>query len=640
MEARGKLELAVALAAGLFAPAPAARALRGSQDVAPPPRGESTIARGDGVVPPRDVEPIPGERFTWRKQAFAGWRHETSWSGEYRLPESTCGGCVLFDFDGDGDCDVFLVSAGAWSDLAPGAPFPGHALFRNDGRMRFTNVAKEAGVFGEPGAYCIGAAAADADGDGDQDLFVTGFERNWLYVNDGRGSFLERAREAGVEGGGKWASSAAFFDADLDGRLDLYVVNYVEFSIEANRKHKCGKTRTGVIDYCSPKEYTGVQDWFFHSEAGEAGGRGTDGGGADGNGAGRGGTDGGGSGGLRFRECAVERGLVAARPLAEHAKGLGVVVSDVDGDGDPDVYVANDGCANFLFLNDGQGHFTECGAIRGCAYGESGAALAGMGTDAGDVDGDGDFDLICANLDSELNSLYVNDGRGWFGDEIHASGLAAADRGEVGFGLDLFDADDDGDLDLLVANGHVAVNIHLSRASWWYLQPDQLFENTGAGRFRLVPPEKAGAYFTVRNAGRGLATGDLDGDGDLDAVILARDEPAILLENNHVPHGKRGDAFLFSLRGSTGNRDAIGAKLALTIGARTRVEEVRAGNSFCSRSDLRVHFGSGGAALADKLDVRWPDGTPQTFGPLQPGFEYRLVQGVPAAETVRELVRR
>ncbi len=598
---------------------PAAAPTKGTDDAAVAPQATApvrvpvqdvSIAGGDGMLTPRDVAPIPGERFTWMREALAGWCHQSSRSGEYRLPEVVSGGVVLLDYDGDLDLDLFLVNAGTWHDLQPDAPFPGHALFRNDGDLHFTDVAAEAGVRGVAGSYCTGAAAADLEGDGDQDLLVTSWGRNFLYVNDGHGHFDERAESAGVAGGGKWSSSACFFDADRDGTLDLYVANYVEFSIEVNRANPCGVDVTGVRDYCAPKEYLGVQHWFFHGK-----GDGT------------------------FVEQAREVGLTATQPLSDHSKGLGVVASDVDDDGDLDLYVANDGTPNFLFVNDGKGQFTECGAQRGCAYGADGRSLAGMGVDAGDYDGDGDFDLLCVNLSSEMNSLYQNDGRGWFSDEHRAAGFALIDRGEVGFGIDFFDYDDDGDLDVLIANGHVLFNVHKSRGGAWYMQADQLLDNDGKGRFALVAPEQAGAYFTVRNAARGLATGDLDGDGDLDAVIVARDEPAVLLRNNHVPPGSRADSFLFALSASGRNRDAVGAKLTLTIDGKARVEEVRAGSSYGSRCDLRVHFGAAGASQAEKLAVRWPDGTVQEFGPLAAGGEYTWKQGDPAPRQRRVLQR-
>lgn len=608
MRRRGALLAAFAFAAACgdepAAPTPPPRV----PTAEPPAPLDVAIAHGDGVLTPRDPPPFAGERFTWMHESLAGWRHKSSPSGEYRLPEVVCGGVALLDFDGDGDLDVFLVNGGVWLDQTPDAPFPGHALFRNDGGLRFTDVAAAAGVRGESGDYGMGVAAADLEGDGDQDLLVTGLGRNRLYVNEGKGHFIEQAEAAGVAGGGEWSASACFFDADRDGTLDLYLANYVEFSVEVNRDHPCGVDVTGVRDYCAPKEYLGVQHWFFR-----------------------------GQGDAKFEECAIARGLGATGPLSDHSKGLGVVASDVDDDGDQDLYVANDGTPNFLFLNDGRGQFEEQGIVRGCAYGEDGRSLAGMGCDAGDYDGDGDFDLLCVNLSTEMNSLYQNDGRGWFTDENRAAGLATVDRGEVGFGVDLFDHDHDGDLDLLIANGHVLVNVHRSRGAAWYMQADQLLENDGSGRFRQVAPEQAGAYFTVRNAARGLATGDLDGDGDLDAVIVARDEAAILLRNNHVPAGQRADAFLFALRAAAGNRDAIGAKLTLTVGDRVRVEEVRGGSSYCSRNDLRVHFGASGLSAAEKLAVRWPDGTTQQFGPLDAGYEWRLKQGDAAPLRGREL---
>ncbi|HET6164076.1 MAG TPA: CRTAC1 family protein [Planctomycetota bacterium] len=601
--------LAIALALVVVFRSPQERPKAETPTPAPAP---APPADDDGPPGPTDPPPFAGEKFTWMKEALPGWRHDSGASAEYRVPEITCGGVVLLDADGDGDVDVFLANGGIWTDLHPGAKYPGHALFLNDGNFKFHDVARAAGVFGEDGAYCLGAAAADYDGDGDQDLYVTAFAGNYLYRNDGVKDgiprFTECAAAAGVRGTGKWSSSAAFVDGDRDGLLDLYVCNYLEFNFEANRRLRCGGAITGVVDYCAPVPFAGAQDFYFRNE-----------------------------GGGKFKECALAVGLGETTPLSDNGKSLGVVASDVDDDGDPDLYVANDECANTLFLNDGHGRFHDVALVAGCALNENGQTQAGMGVDAGDFDGDGDFDLWVTNLDVETNALYVNDGKGSFSDEVRASGLGPADKGSVGFGTDFLDWDDDGDLDVVIANGHVLIHVHKTRGTLFYKQLNQLFENDGKGKFRLLPPQEAGAFFMVRNAARGMASGDLDGDGDLDLVFVRRDDTPVVLRNNHVErhveqltpqqiaaHGGRSDSIVLRLRGKDSNRDAIGARVRVTVGGKTLVEEARAGNSYGSRNDLALHFGTGGATTVDAIEVRWPDGATTKHGPVETGFAFTL----------------
>jgi len=558
--------------------------------------------------PPWPVEPPPfdGEKFTWMRDALGAWRHDSSASPRYRMQEIITGGVALLDVDGDGDQDLFCNTGGAWPDAPPPATASQHALFRNDGGWRFTEIAAAAGVTLPAGGYAIGATAADFDGDGDDDLYVTGDRRSWLYRNDGVAEgaggkvprFVECAADLGVDAPGLLASSAAFLDGDRDGRLDLYVVGYVAFTDERNDRLRCGESTVGMLDYCSPKDFPGTQDRYFRQ-----------------------GEDG------RFREMAREAGLIVPEPLAGNGKGLGVVACDVDDDGDVDLYVANDGCPNLLFVNDGAGRFAEKGMVRGCALSSDGRSQAGMGTDAGDFDGDGDVDLVVTNLDLETNALYRNDGAGFFEDDVRAAGLAAQDDGSVGFGALFLDVDHDGDLDLAIANGHVLRHVHRTRGTLTCWQHDQLFENDGRGRYRLLAPPEAGAFFLTRNVARGLAAGDLDGDGDLDLVLVRRDDGPVLLRNTHAERSGAADALLLTLVGAAGNRDAIGAVARLTVGGATQLRLVKGGGSYASASDRRLHFALPAAARDAKLHVRWPDGSEADLGPVEAGFAWRATQG-------------
>ncbi|HUP42511.1 MAG TPA: VCBS repeat-containing protein, partial [Thermoanaerobaculia bacterium] len=406
------------------------------------------------------------------------FRHHHGGSGERYMVETMVGGVVIFDYDGDGDPDVFFVDGG---------PLPGYEgeeprsrLFRNDSG-RFVDVTDDSGI--EVAAYGSGAVAGDADGDGDLDLYVTAFGPDQLFRNQGDGTFTDATAEAGL-GDGAWSVGATFFDPDRDGDLDLYVVRYVDFTLAGHKF--CGDAARGLQGYCHPEAYPGLPDRFYRNR-----GRSSE---------------------RPWFEDATEAAGLAGPRYA----GLGVVAGDLDGDAWPDLYVANDKHPNLLFRNRGDGTFEDHSLLSGTSHGERGEAEAGMGVDLGDVDGDGRLDLVVTNFEVETNALYRNLGGGLFTDARFPSGVAAGSLTMLAFGVALVDFDHDGDLDLVVANGHILDNAPAFSPRSRYAQPNQLYENLG-GRFREV----AGAGLDAVRVSRGLATGDFDGDGDRDLVIVA-----------------------------------------------------------------------------------------------------------------------
>jgi len=564
------------MASGRWGPAAVALGMAGAGcgERAAPPAGSRFVARLDG--------------------SGIDFLHDHGGSGAKYFPEINAGGVSLFDFDGDGDLDLWF---------AQGEPLPGRAaepprldrLYRNDGGFRFTDVTAEAGA-GEPG-YTFSAACPDVDGDGDLDLYVCNFGPNRLLVNDGGGRFIDVTAAAGLACAA-WSSCAAFADLDGDGDLDCYVGNYIEYDLEHAKV--CGEVERGpeFRAYCHPDNFPGARDALFRN-------------------------DGGRDGAVRFTEVTLEAGLANSA-----GKALAVVPTDFDGDGDIDLYVANDHVPNFLWRNDtargGPIRLVDVAFELGVAQDGEGRSESCMGSDAVDVDNDGDFDLFSANMAMETNTLWVNHG-GWFSDDTDLLGLAQDSFLWSGFGARFFDQDLDGDQDLVLANGHVMDNVAMYDVHQTFAQPAQLFENDGHGRFRLVK-EGAGAYFEELHVGRGLAAGDLDGDGDTDLVFANWAERPQILENTAISAG-RGPAWIgLALKAKGANTQAIGARVECWSGGRRQVNEVRGAASYNAWNDTRLVFGLGRRATVERIVIRWPDGAVQELSRLAPGRYHRLEQ--------------
>jgi hypothetical protein len=428
----------------------------------------------------------------------------------------------------------------------------------------------------------MGACAGDYDNDGWIDLYVTNFGPNVLYRNRGDGSFADETRAARVADP-RWSASCAFADLDKDGDLDLFVVNYVD--ADRTKTPYCGNAKLGQRFYCHPLNYPSLPNTLYRND-----GRGV------------------------FTDVSDSSGIAASR-----GNGLGVVVTDYDEDGWPDVFVANDSVANFLFRNTGKLRFVETALGAGVAAASDGKTRAGMGVDAGDYDGDGRDDVVVTNLDFETHSLFRTLGDGLFEYATRASGIGFATLPYVGFGVVFLDADNDMQLDLAIANGHIMDNAPVYRSGTKYAQRKLLFRNVGSKRFVEIGGS-AGDGFALEKVGRGLAAGDIDNDGDLDLLVTNSGQTADLLRNDSVrrnsllvrlvlgtpPSTLPGARPSTSLGAST--RDAIGARVRVTAGGRTQVREVRAGSSYLAQNDLRVHVGLGDAAVVDRLEVTWPSG--------------------------------
>jgi hypothetical protein len=446
-------------------------------------------------------------------------------------------------------------------------------LYHNNRDGTFADVTAQAGVGGaaDSTSYKTGVAVGDYDNDGDPDLYVTAFGPNTLYRNNGDGTFTDVTAAAGVAGGPhEWSTSTGFLDIDHDGRLDLYVANYL--AIDLAKNPYCGYQRDGYRMYCSPTQFDGTADRLFHNN-----GDGT------------------------FTDVSNAAGI--ANPAG---KGLGIAVCDFDGDGNTDVYVANDMVRNFLYRNTGRGTFTDVAYGAGVGFDGNGKPQAGMGTDCADVNANGWPDIFVTNFSEELNTLYDNRGDGTFQDVTTQIGLGSGYL-PLGFGTKLFDADNDGDLDLIVTNGHVIDNVQLYRPNLRYAQKNLLYENVG-GRFRDISAA-SGPAFQIERVGRGLAVADYDNDGRLDVVIANLGQAPLLLHNT----GAAGHWLSIRARGHRSNRDGLGARLRIVTGATVQVREINNVASYLSANDVRLHVGLGSASRADRIEIAWPGGATQTL---------------------------
>ena len=550
------------------------------------------------TAPPANIPPEAETAFTdvTNVAGLGDFRHETGASGNKWMPETLGAGGGFVDYDGDGWVDVVLVAGGVWPEQAT-ASGPALHLYRNNREGTFTRATEAAGL-GTPTAYGFGVAAADYDNDGDEDIFLTTLAENLLFRNEG-GVFTEVGPTGGLADHTAWSTAALFFDADRDGWVDLYVGNYVPWTPETD----IWCTSDGATkDYCTPHQYEGTPGRFYRNN-----GDGT------------------------FAERTHEAGLDT-----NPGKTLGAAELDFNRDGWPDFAVANDTQRDLLYRNNGDGTFEDVGIASGVAFDRNGRARAGMGIDAGVVDASGEPTLFIGNFSDEMVGAYRHLGNGLFVDNGPASGVGLPSLRVLTFGLFLFDADLDADLDLVLANGHIIEHIERMQDGITYREPAQLFLNDGDGRFAQAAPA-AGDAFEQTLVGRGAAYADYDRDGDLDVLLTENGGPARLWRNNLNPKARYDVHFLrIRLEGRQSNRDALGARVVAVVGGRRQERRVRTGGSYLSQSEKTITFGLGPATVIDTLRIYWPAGGEDIFQQVAVDQEVRLVEGQGILERLME----
>jgi enediyne biosynthesis protein E4 len=524
----------------------------------------------------QDVTGAAGIRF----------QHNSGATGKKFLPETMGSGVAFLDIDNDGWQDILFVQSMNWRTAAarsnktkPSYP----ALYRNNRNGTFADVTQSAGLAIE--MYGLGVAAADYDNDGDSDIYITALGPNHLFRNNGKGVFEDVTRAAAVGDPG-FSAGALWFDYDKDGRLDLFVANYVEWSPETDRFCALdGRNKS----YCTPEAYKGQSPTLYRNK-----GNGT------------------------FENVTRKAGLYDTSN-----KMLGVALIDYDSDGHLDLFGANDTQPNRLYRNKGDGTFTDVALAAGVAFNDAGVARAGMGVDAADYDGSGRPSLVIGNFSNEMMALYSNEGTGLFIDEAPRSTIGKASQLTLTFACFFFDVDLDGLLDILAVNGHVADDIHKVQQQVTYAQAPHLFRNRGAGKYDVMS-SSVGPAFRQPIVGRGAAYGDYDNDGDLDLVITTNNGPARLLRNDGVSNR----AIRVKAIGTSSNRDAIGARVRLTVdGAEPRWSMVKTGSSYLSQSEMPLTFGLGQAAKVTGIEITWPSGTTEKIPGAPAGTMITVQEG-------------
>jgi hypothetical protein len=534
--------------------------------------------------------PVPeGVTFT-DVTAQAGLSHALNVSGSSSakkyLLEEMGGGVALFDYDNDGWLDIFLVNGTSFDPSRTSKSY----LFRNNRDGTFTDVSSKAGLnhCGWGQGCCVG----DYDNDGWDDLFVSYWGRNVLYHNNGDGTFTDVSEKAGIAGAGqRWGAGCCFLDFDRDGRLDLFVANYVQFDPKRvplpGSSLYCRYSEIGVP--CGPQGLPGGTNILYRNR-----GDGT------------------------FEDVSERSGVANPRgvPLEKFVSqgwrptgsyGMGVAAADFDNDGWPDIYVACDTAPSLLYHNNKDGTFSEIAVSAGCAFDENGVALSGMGVAVGDYNNDGWLDLVRTNFTDQVTTVYQNNGDGSFSDVSLRAGLGINTK-YLGFGVGLFDYDNDGWKDLFITNGHVYSQLATRKLHLTYKQPGLLYRNGGNGRFEDVSG-RVGPDLRTARVGRGCAFGDLDNDGDIDIVVNTLDGPPAVLRNDG---GNRNNWLLMKCVGTKSNRSAIGARISITAGDRVQMGEVMSGGSYYSHNDLRLHFGLGSSTKVDLIKIAWPSGLQDT----------------------------